>query len=79
LHFSQLDEWEITDEVLQPIVDKYSRLIDEIDAAKAKYAESFNTDKTAFPTNANNYCKFCEYQNLCSLFMHMNYGDEVVS
>lgn len=79
LHFSQLDEWEITDEVLQPIVDKYSRLIDEIDAAKAKYAESFNTDKTAFPTNANNYCKFCEYQNLCPLFMHMNYGDEVVS
>ena len=79
LHFDELDEWDVTDEVLQPIVDKYSKLIDEIDNAKAKSAESFNSDKQAFPTKANNFCRFCEYQNLCPLFMHINYGDETVS
>lgn len=79
LHFSITDEWDITDEVLDPIIKKYSNLIDEIDAAKAKYAESFNTDKQVFPTKINNFCKFCEYQNLCPLFMHMNYWDETVS
>lgn len=79
LHFDKFDEWEITDDVLNPIVEKYSKLIDEIEAAKIKYAESFNSDKNAFPTNANNYCKFCEYQNLCPLFLHMNYEDEAVS
>lgn len=79
LHFDQLDERDITDDVLNPIIEKYSKLINEIDAAKAKYAESFNTDKQAFPTQANNFCRFCEYQNLCPLFMHANYWDEVVS
>ena len=79
LHFDELDEWEVTDEVLNNVVEKYKKLTDEIDKAKAKYAESFNSDKTAFPTKANNFCRFCEYQNLCPLFLHMNYGDEVVS
>ena len=79
LHFDELDERDVTDEVLQPIVEKYSKLINKIEVAKAKYAESFNSDKQAFPTQANNFCRFCEYQNLCPLFMHMNYADEVVS
>ena len=79
LHFSQLDEWEINDDTLNPIIEKYSNLINEIDGAKAKYAESFNTDKQAFPTKSNNLCKFCEYKNLCPLFTHMNYEDEVIS
>ena len=79
LHFSITDEWDITDEILNPVVEKYTKLIDEIDRAKAKYAESFNTDKQAFPTKSNNFCKFCEYQHLCPLFIHMNYKDENVS
>jgi RecB family exonuclease len=79
LHFDELDEWDITDEILQPIVDKYSKLTNEIEIAKAKYAESFNSDKNIFPTKANSFCKFCEYQNLCPLFLHMNYWDETVT
>ena len=79
LHFDELDEWDVTDEVLNNVVEKYKKLTDEIEKAKAKYAESFNNDKTAFPTKANNFCKFCEYQNLCPLFLHMNYWDETVS
>ena len=79
LHFDELDEWDVTDEVLNNIVEKYRKLTDEIEKAKAKYAESFNNDKNAFPTKANNFCRFCEYQNLCPLFLHMNYWDEVVS
>ena len=79
LHFSQLDEWEITDDILNPVIEKYSKLINEIDSAKAKYAESFNTDNQAFPTKTNSFCKFCEYRNICPLFIHMNYEDETVS
>ncbi len=79
LHFDEFDEREITDEVLNPIVEKYTKLIEEIEKAKVQYAESFNNDKNAFPTKANNFCKFCEYQNLCPLFLHMNYWDETVS
>ena len=79
LHFDELDEWEITDEILNEIVEKYRKLTDEIEKAKAKYAESFNNDKNAFPTKANNFCRFCEYQNLCPLFLHMNYWDETIS
>ena len=58
LHFDESDEWDITNEILQPIVDKYSKLTNEIEIAKAKYAESFNSDKNIFPTKANNFCKF---------------------
>lgn len=70
LHFSQLDEREISDNIINPIIEKYSSLIDEIDTAKARYAESFNSDEQALPTKTNNFCKFCEYKKLCPLFTH---------
>lgn len=76
--FDEPNEWDITDDILNPVVEKYSKLVEEIEVAKAKYAESFNNDKNAFPTKANNFCRFCEYQNLCPLFLHMNYWDEIV-
>jgi len=68
LHFSQLDEWEITDDILYKIIDKYSKLINEIEIAKIKYAESFNSNMRAFPYKSNIFCKFCEYRTLCPLF-----------
>ncbi|PZM87484.1 MAG: hypothetical protein DLD55_01000 [candidate division SR1 bacterium] len=34
--------------------------------------------ENAFPTKKNSYCKYCEYQQLCPLWKHLNFGDEVV-
>ena len=76
LHFDLTDEWEITDELIQPIKEKYEKAIDEIEKKKAEYAESFNMDKNIFPTNWNNFCGYCEYNNLCPLFMHFWAEDE---
>lgn len=78
LHFWIIDEREINDENLNPIVHKYSELVENIEEAKVKYAETFHW-KEAFPINPNPYCKYCEYQNLCPLFRHQNYWDETVS
>ena len=79
LHFDELDEWDINDKISQPIIEKYSKLINEIESKKAKYAESFYSDKNIFPTNSNNFCKFCEYQIICPLFIHKNFWDEMIS
>jgi len=67
LHFWLLDEWEITNNTISPIIEKYSKIIDEIDKAKVKYAESFNSDNQIFPAKNNSFCKFCEYKKLCPL------------
>ena len=34
---------------------------------------------TAFPTKQNAYCKYCEYQQLCPLWKHLNYADEAIN
>ena len=78
LHFDLTDEWEITDDLIQPIKEKYEKTIDEIEKKKAQYAESFNNDKNIFPTNWNNFCWYCEYNNLCPLFMHFWMEDEAL-
>lgn len=78
LHFDLTDEWEITDDLIQPIKERYEKAIDEIEKKKAQYAESFNMDKNIFPTNWNNFCWYCEYNNLCPLFMHFWMEDEAL-
>lgn len=75
LHFDIVDEWEITDEVLEPIKAKYSKEINEIEHARFDHNMGV---KNAFPTKQNPHCKYCEYQNLCPLWQHLNYGDEIV-
>ncbi len=77
LHFDIVDEWEITDENLQPIVNKYIKYIDKIEASKNLY--NINKDNCAFPIKQNNYCKYCEYQDICPLFGHSKFEDEVVN
>ena len=78
LHFDLTDERKITDELIQPIKERYEKAIDEIEKKKAEYAESFNMDKNIFPTNWNNFCWYCEYNNLCPLFMHFWMEDEAL-
>ena len=69
LHFDESEEWEITYKELNTTAEKYTKYINEIESAKTKYAESFYNDNEAFPTKTNNFCRFCEYQNICPLFM----------
>lgn len=53
LHFSLIDEREVIPELSNPIVEKYSHLIDQIERSAQKYMESLCTDKDAFPVFAN--------------------------
>lgn len=70
LHFDLVDEREITDEVLLPIIDKYRTIIDQIETARFDHNMGV---ENAFPALANPYCKYCEYQNICPLWQHLNY------
>ena len=75
LHFNIIDEWEITDDLLEPIIEKYSKFVDEIEKKKAQY-ENNPDDKNIFPTLWNKFCQYCEFQNVCPLFTHLNFPDE---
>jgi len=78
LHFDIPDEWEVTDELIQPVKEKYEKTIDEIEKKKEQYEHNPN-DKNIFPTNWNNFCWYCEYNNFCPLFLHFWVEDEVIS
>ena len=76
LHFWLVDEREITDENLDPILQKYKSLISEIETARFDHNMGV---ENAFPTNQNPYCKYCEYQMLCPLRKHLHYGAETIN
>lgn len=76
LHFWLVDEREITDENLDPILQKYKNLISEIETARFDHNMGV---ENAFPTNQNPYCKYCEYQMLCPLWKHLHYGAETIN
>lgn len=76
LHFWLVDEREITDENLDPILQKYKSLISEIETARFDHNMGV---ENAFPTNQNPYCKYCEYQMLCPLWKHLHYGAETIN
>jgi len=70
LHFDLQDFWEITDENIEKIRQKYYLLTKEIETKKAEYAL---WNEEAFPVNETSNCKFCDYKELCPLFAHF-YG-----
>lgn len=76
LHFWLVDEREITDENLDPILQKYKNLISEIETARFDHNMGV---ENAFPTHQNPYCKYCEYQMLCPLWKHLHYGAETIN
>ena len=55
LHFSLLDEREISQESVDAVVSKYSNAIDKIEHARFEYNMGAKT--TAFPTKQNPYCE----------------------
>ena len=76
LHFWLVDEREITEENLDPILQKYKNLISEIETARFDHNMGV---ENAFSTNQNPYCKYCEYQMLCPLWKHLHYGAETIN
>lgn len=75
LHFDITDEREISDDVLTPVVQKYSSIIEKVEHKKFAYNMG---DKRAFEPVQNEYCKYCEYMSICPLRAHMKYDDEVI-
>ncbi len=75
LHFDITDEWEIDDELLNSIVEKYSKIIDSVEEKRFAYNM---WDKKAFEPKENEYCKYCEYMSICPLRAHLKFDDEVV-
>jgi len=75
LHFDIEDTWEITDELLFEVTEKYRWLVKEIESKKAKFVAG---EKDIFEVNETPLCRFCEYTSICPLFTHItNNGDEV--
>lgn len=75
LHFDITDEREVTDQVLNEVVQKYSSIIEWVEHKKFAYNMG---DKRAFEPIQNQYCKYCEYMSICPLRAHMKYDDEVL-
>jgi len=75
LHFDITDEREITNDILTPVVQKYSDIIEKVEHKKFAYNMG---DKRSFEPIQNEYCKYCEYMSICPLRAHMKYDDEVL-
>lgn len=76
LHFDIEDEWEITDESLQWVVQKYTKIIKEIEYKKKNYLE---WNLKSFEPQETPLCNFCEFKSMCPLFSHSYMDDEFVS
>ena len=68
LHFEIQDFWEITDQRIKEITEKYKKIVLEIEQKKAEYNL---WDENAFPTTTDtSHCRFCDYKEICPLFAH---------
>lgn len=74
LHFDIEDEWDITQEKLDNIKNKYLDIIGEIEQNKVQYAM---WSKKIFEANQSSLCGWCDYQSICPLFSAINSDDEV--
>jgi putative RecB family exonuclease len=75
LHFDIVDEWEITDQTLNEVVEKYTDVVQEIEAKR--FAHSMWTDDQ-FPAVENPSCQYCAYQSICPLWTHASMDDEIL-
>lgn len=74
-HQEIVDEWELTEEVIENVRNKYINLVKEIEIKKEMYS---NWDKKSFEVNENSLCQFCEFQSICPLYSHVWVDDEFV-
>ncbi len=74
LHFDLVDEWDITDETLKPVVEKYTNHVRTIENKRFQHNM---WDGDAFPPIENHWCRWCPYQSICPLFAHASMKEEV--
>jgi len=74
LHFNIEDEWDITEEKMEEVKNKYLNIIWEIEQNRVQY---LMWSKKVFWANQSSLCLWCDYQSICPLFTAINSGDEV--
>ena len=76
LHFDIEDEWDITQENLDEVKNKYLNIIKEIEQNKVQY---FMWSKKIFWVKQSSLCSWCDYQSICPLFCAINsIGDDEI-
>ncbi len=76
LHFDIEDTREITDDLMDRVVNYYKDIIKDMESKKFAY-NMWNKD--AFVPTENQGCRFCEFRSICPLFAHASMDDEVIS
>lgn len=75
LHFDAVDEWEVTDELVDGVVEKYTGIVREIEDRRF-HANMWAKDR--FPAVENPSCRFCAFQSICPVWAHGFMDDEIV-
>jgi len=75
LHFDAVDEREVTEELIDGVVEKYSGIVRDIEDRRF-HANMWANDR--FPAVENPGCRFCPYQSICPIWAHNFMDDEIV-
>lgn len=75
LHLKREFEWEITEDLIESIRNKYLTIAKKIEQKKTQYQE---WDEDAFPAEQNPFCGGCIFKQLCPHFKHQYMQDEEV-
>ena len=75
LHFDVVDEWEVTNELINEVTEKYTGIVRDIEDRRF-HANMWATDR--FPANETPSCRRCPYQSICPFFAHASMDDEIV-
>lgn len=75
LHFDVVDEWDVTNELVDGVVKKYTGIVRDIEDRRF-HANMWAKDR--FPANETPWCRRCPYQSICPLFAHASMDDEIV-
>lgn len=75
LHFDLIDEWEITNETIKKVSNKYKNTVKEIEDRRF---HANMGDATRFPPVENHHCRFCPYMSICPVWAHASMDDEII-
>ncbi len=67
LHLKFVEEFEITDGMIEKVIAKYKLIWEEIEGKKNKYKAG---EKDVFIPKKSGLCNYCIYKNICPYFAH---------
>lgn len=76
LHLKKVVEWEITEEDIERVKQKYLVVAEEIEKKKEQYGAG---KKDVFEPKQNAFCDSCVFKQLCPLYSHYYWWDEKIS